>query len=296
MQVLVDVLHALGGKVAFGNHLHLELCTLHAVALPYHRAEDAVAAEVGVARDEQVARIDALRDAAVDGIDGIEEAFHLLDGVADEHGLEVVAVLQSVADAGGDGVNVLQDRGILDADDVATGLCLDVVTGKHLRKSGSLLLVSTTDGQVSEAVQGDLLGMTRSAKHGEVILRHVVHLVEVVGADEVLVGHDALDGCHDELVAKADMEALQVSLQVRRRRDEDECLASLDDPVDVALEGDAVHVEVDASEVCGIVSEALEVLDAVVSAKIPPDVVILLEEHLGNRRCPAAATQYCYVS
>ena len=162
VQVLVDVLHALGGKVAFGNHLHLELCTLHAVALPYHRAEDAVAAEVGVARDEQVARIDALRDAAVDGIDGIEEAFHLLDGVADEHGLEVVAVLQSVADAGGDGVNVLQDRGILDADDVATGLCLDVVTGKHLRKSGSLLLVSTTDGQVSEAVQGDLLGMTRS--------------------------------------------------------------------------------------------------------------------------------------
>jgi len=44
------------------------------------------------------------------------------------------------------------------------------------------------------------------------------------------------------------------------------------------------------------VSEALEVLDAVVSSKVPPDVVILLEEHLGNRSCPAAATQYCYVS
>ena len=296
MQVLVDVLHALRGKVTFGYHLHLELRTLHAVALTNHRAEDAVAAEVRVARHEQVARIDALRDAAVDGMHGVEEALHLLNGITDEDSLEVVAVLQSVTNACCNGIDVLQDAGILDAYHVVTRLGLHIIAGKHLGKRQSLLLVSTTDGQVSETVQGDLFGMTRSAKHGEVILRHVVHLVEVVGADEVLVGHDTLDGCHDELVAKADMEALQVSLQVRRRRDEDERLASLDDPVDVALEGNAVHVEVDAGEVCGIVSEALEVLDAVVSAKVPPDVVILLEEHLGNRRRPAAATQYCYVS
>ena len=201
-----------------------------------------------------------------------------------------------MAYTGGNGIDILQHAGILDAYHVVTRLGLHIVAGKHLGKRQSLLLVSTTDGQVSETVQGDLFGMTRSAKHGEVILRHIVHLVEVVGADEVLVGHDTLDGCHDELVAKADMEALQVSLQVRRRRDEDERLASLDDPVDVALEGDAVHVEMDAGEVGGIVSEALEVLNAVVPAKVPPNVVVLLEQHLGNRRCPAAATQYCYVS
>ena len=148
-------------------------------------------------------------------MDGVEEALHLLYGVADEYGLEVVAVLQSVANASSNGIDVLQDAGVLDADDVAARLGLDVVAGKHLGKRQSLLLVCTADGQVSETVQGDLLGMTRSAQHGEVLLGHVVHLVEVVGADEVLVGHDAFDGCHNELVAKADMKPLQVSFQVR---------------------------------------------------------------------------------
>ena len=92
------------------------------------------------------------------------------------------------------------------------------------------------------------------------------------------------------------MKPLEVSFQVWRRCYEDECLASLDSLVDIALEGDAVHVEVYAGKVGGIVSEALEILDAVVSAKVPPNVVILLEQHLGNRRCPATAAQYCYIS
>ena len=100
----------------------------------------------------------------------------------------------------------------------------------------------------------------------------------------------------ESLVAKADMKPLEVSLQVRRGCDEDECLTSLDDLVDVALEGDAVHVEVYAGEVGGIVSEALEVLDAVVPAEVPPDVVVSFEKHLGDGRRPTAATQYCYIS
>ena len=94
VQMLVDVLHALRGKVALGNHLHFELSTLYAVALAYHCSEDAVAAEVRVARHEQVACIDAFRNAAVNWMDGIEEAFHLQNGIAHKHGLEVVAVLE----------------------------------------------------------------------------------------------------------------------------------------------------------------------------------------------------------
>ena len=53
--VTVNFLHALCAEKAFGNHLHLYLCRLDAVALANHRAEGAVAGEIAVARDEQVA-------------------------------------------------------------------------------------------------------------------------------------------------------------------------------------------------------------------------------------------------
>ena len=296
VQVLVDVLHALCCEVALGNHLHLELGALDAIPLPYHRSEDTIATEIRVARHEQVACIDAFGDATVNWVNGVEEAFHLLNGVADEDGLEVVAVLESVTDTCCDGIDVLQDAGVLDANHVVAGLRLHIIAGKHLGKSFRLFLVGTSNSQVCETIQRDLLSMTRTSKHSQIILRHIVHLVEVVGADEVLVGHDAFDGCHDELVAKADVKALEVTLQVRRGRDEDKCLASLNRLVDVALEGDAVHVEMHAGKVSRIVPEPLKVLDAVVPAKVPPNVVILLEQHLGDCRCPASATQNCYVS
>ena len=107
VQMLVNVLHALRGKVALGYHLHFELSALYAVPLPYHRAKDAVAAEVRVAGHEQVARIDAFGDAAVYRVNCVEEAFHLLNGIADEDCLEVVAILEPVTNACSDGIDVL---------------------------------------------------------------------------------------------------------------------------------------------------------------------------------------------
>ena len=57
MIALVEQLHAVGAVVAFSYHLHLELSSLDAISLTYHRTEDSVAGEVGVHRHEQVAQI-----------------------------------------------------------------------------------------------------------------------------------------------------------------------------------------------------------------------------------------------
>ena len=54
-----------------------------------------------------------------------------------------------------------------------------------------------------------------TAYTGEVLVWHVINLMEILGAYQILVGHDALDGRDDELVAKPGLQLLQMVLQIR---------------------------------------------------------------------------------
>ena len=128
MQVSVHLLDTLRAVVAFRNHFHFNLCALYRVTLANHGAEHAVTAEVGVGRYEQVAQIGRVVDGTLHRMNGVQEAVHFLDGVRDEHRLEVVAILQTVADTCCDGIDVLQYRGIFDTHDVRVHRCLDVVS------------------------------------------------------------------------------------------------------------------------------------------------------------------------
>ena len=107
---------------------------------------------------------------------------------------------------------------------------------------------------------------------------------------------DTLDGRHQKLVSQTHLQLLEVALEVGRRRDKDQRVAGLHRRVDVGGEGDAARVEMHAGEVGRIVTEALEVLDAIVAAQIPPDVVVLLQKNLGDRGGPRAASQHCYLT
>ena len=109
MKMLIDALHAGRTVVALSYHFHLYLCILDAVASADHGAKYAVAREIGVAGHEQVAQVDGVVDDAFDRVDGAEETVHLLHGIGDQDALEVVAIFQTVADAGCDGVDVFQD-------------------------------------------------------------------------------------------------------------------------------------------------------------------------------------------
>jgi len=296
MAVAVDFLHALGAEVALGYHLHLDLCALDGVALANHGAEGAVAREVAVAGDEQVAHVDAVSNVALHGVDDLQEPRHLLHGIGHEDGLEVVAELQSVADAGGNGVDVLQHAGVLDADDVGRGLGLDEVAGQDIGKGLRLVAVCTAHGEVGEAFEGDFLGVRGSADAGEILVRHVVDLMEIFRADEVLVGHDTLDCGDDVLVAQADLQFLQVSLQVGRGGDEHQCVVLLGNLVEVAGEEYLVNVETYAHKVGGVVAQTTEIVDAVVASHIPSNVVSLSHHDLGYRCCPRPATDNRYAS
>ena len=229
-------------------------------------------------------------------MDSVEETFHLLDGITDEDSLEVVAILQAMTDTRCNGIDVLQNTCIFYANNIIARLRLHIVAGKHLGKQPGLPKVGATNSKVGKSVQGNLFGMTRTTKYRKILFGNIIHLIEIIGTDEVLVGHNALDGCYNQFVAKTDMKAFEMSFQVRRWRNKDKCLACLHNLIYIALEGNAVHVEVNTGEICRIVAEALEVFNAIVAPEVPPYMVVLLEKHLGNGCCPTASTQYCYVS
>ena len=118
--------------------------------------------------------------------------------------------------------------------------------------------------------------------------------MEVFGADKVFVGHDTLDGRDDVFVAQADLQFLEVALEVWRRCDEHQRVVLFGNLVEVAGEEYLVGIESYALQVGGVVAQALEVLNAVVATHIPPDVVSLAHHYLGYGRCPRAATDNRY--
>ena len=81
VHVAIDFLHTLRTKVSLGNHLHLYLRTLHAVAFTSHGSEGTVAGEVALTRHEQVAQIYRVVHTTFDRVDGCKEAMHLLNSV-----------------------------------------------------------------------------------------------------------------------------------------------------------------------------------------------------------------------
>ena len=164
MEAFVDVLHAFGAVISFGYHFHFYLRAFHTVTLAYHGAEHPVAAEVGISRDEEVAQIDRIDDIPFDGVYYREKAVHLLCRVGHDDRLEVVSILQAVADACCNGVDVFQHRSVFDADDVVAGFGLDVFAADHVGKVLRRFQVGASYGQISKPSQSHFFRMARPSQ------------------------------------------------------------------------------------------------------------------------------------
>ena len=121
-------------------------------------------------------------------------------------------------------------------------------------------------------------------------------VADIVGDEDVFVGDDALDGADDGLLADVGGEFGHVVLEVGRGGGQHQCVAAVADLVDVAGEVYAVDVEVDVGEVGGVVTQAQELLDAVVAPHVPVYRFVVDEQQFGQGRGPASAAQNGYVS
>lgn len=128
----VNFLHTLGTIIAFGNHFHLHLRLLNRVAVTNEGAERVVAAVMRVASNEQVTQIDRIVDRTWCIAHGRNKAVHLLSGITHQDRLEVVAILQSMTDAGSNSIDILQHRSVFNAKHIFVSSSLNVVTGMEL--------------------------------------------------------------------------------------------------------------------------------------------------------------------
>ena len=97
---------------------------------------------------------------------------------------------------------------------IGRGLGLDEVAGEYVAESLCLVTVATTHREVGKTFQGHLLSMGGTTDTGEVLVGHIIHLMEILRADQVLIRHDTLDGREDKLVADARLEFLQMTFQI----------------------------------------------------------------------------------
>ena len=84
--------------------------------------------------------------------------------------------------------------------------------------------------------------------------------------------------------------------QVRRRRHEYQCIVSLGNAVDVVLEMNLRRVEMNAGQIAGIMAHTTKIVNLVVTAHIPADVVRVLHHNLGNGCCPTSAANDGYTT
>ena len=112
MIVLVNVFHAFGSVESFCNHFHFDLGAFYAVSFSDHGSEYSVSAEVGITCYKQVAQINRVNDIPFYRMYCFQETVHFLCGVRHQYRLEVIAIFQSVTDTGGNGIYVLENRGV----------------------------------------------------------------------------------------------------------------------------------------------------------------------------------------
>lgn len=211
---LIDLVHALGAEIAFGNHLHFGLSTFDGVATPDHGAEGMVARESGVGGNQEITEVSGVGDIAGYRMDGINKAAHLLDGVGKENGLEIVAILEAVANTGHDGVDVLEDGGVLNADDVGGEGILQVAVGENGGKCFGLGGVGAGNGEAGESFESNLFGMAGATDDGDVVAGYRKAFGEVFGDRDISDGDNTFDSGEEVLGSQGDADAVEVLVEV----------------------------------------------------------------------------------
>lgn len=152
--------------------------------------------------------------------------------------------------------------------------------------------VFATDSEVAWAVEGDLLGMARARHDQGARHRRAEHARHIVGDELVGIRHYTLDSRHYVLARDIDRDFVDMVFEIRRGHDEQQRVGLVADIVYVAREVDAADIKVDVGEVCRVVAQAFEILDAVVAPHIPGYRLAALQQQFGECCRPTAAAHH----
>ena len=138
--------------------------------------------------------------------------------------------------------------------------------------------------------------MRRTAYACEVVVWHIIHLMEILRAHQVLIWHYTLYRSNDKLITYILLQFPEMVFQIRRRRHKHKRVIITHYLVDIRCERDFIKIKMHTREISGVVSHAFEILYTVIPTHIPPYVVSIVHHNLCDGRCPTAATYYSYLS
>ena len=117
---------------------------------------------------------------------------------------------------------------------VEAGLGFDVfVAAETVCKGLGLGRVGTAYGEVGQAIESYLFGVAGTSDDGEILIGDIVHLMEILGAYQILVGDDTFDGGDEKLVGEPHLKFFEVTFEIGRGGDEDQSLTAAYNLVDV---------------------------------------------------------------
>ena len=74
MVVFIHFVEAIYSVIAFGNHVHFQLCRFYGVTFTYHITKRTVTAKLGVSSNHQIAQVGRLFNIAIDRMYSINKA------------------------------------------------------------------------------------------------------------------------------------------------------------------------------------------------------------------------------
>lgn len=134
-----------------------------------------------------------------------------------------------------DGIDILQDGRVLDADDIpAHGTVDEVIAEELLAEDFCLPHIEASYGEVRDTILSDLLGMARASDDGDLSWAKLLVLLEVIGDQDVLLGYHPLDGIDDELGADDRVaDTLEVVADIGGRCRKDHGVARAEEVIDI---------------------------------------------------------------
>ena len=225
---------------------------------------------------------------------GLDEPLHFLNGIADQNRLEIISVPQAVANAASDGVDILQNRGVLRAVDVVGHLGAQVRARQHVRHVPGGLRALRGNGQVTEALQSHFFCVAGSHNYPEVFVINSVGVVHELTHNLVAVGHNSLDGGKHFFPFQGNVQVFQGGFQKRRRHGQHNNICIFHHGIQVRINRQVFRIELNIREVARIVVETLDVQGRLRIPNPPAHVLVVVGQQFDERGGKATAANDGY--
>ena len=198
--------------------------------------------------------------------------------------------MQRLAHTSRDRVDILHHRTVLQTDHIVRDGGVDKSGAEQFGPYFGVLAVLAADGEVTKALQRDLLRMTRTGDDAELVERDAETVVQIVGDDDVLVRDHTLDGRDHHFMRHIATDLIERLLHVGRRNRENQHVGLRYRLIDIRREVNPSDVKTGCAKIRGVLASRDELIDHFLTTDEPVDLTLVLHHDLRQGGCPRTRT------